>query len=57
VPANTAPVSEVMAPTGGDWTGPGQGWQYFTDGTAISPDGVYYYQGREVYNPRGMFGG
>lgn len=27
------------------------GWQYFTDGTAISPDGTYYYQGQMVWNP------
>ena len=27
------------------------GWQYFNDGTAISPDGTYYYQGNEVYTP------
>ena len=27
------------------------GWQYFSDGTAISPDGTYYYQGEQVYTP------
>lgn len=25
------------------------GWQYFTDGTAIAPNGDYYYQGSLVY--------
>jgi hypothetical protein len=41
----------------------GYGWQYYSDGTAISPDGTYYYQGEEVYNPNlfdiedGSFGG
>lgn len=30
---------------------PGYGWEYFDDGTAISPEGVYYYQGREVWRP------
>lgn len=25
------------------------GWQYFTDGTAIAPNGDYYYQGTLVY--------
>lgn len=27
------------------------GWQYFTDGTAISPDGTYYYKGVPVWSP------
>lgn len=27
-----------------DWGG----WQYFSDGTAIGPDGAYYYQGKQV---------
>lgn len=27
------------------------GWKYFTDGTAIGPDGKYYYQGDLVYTP------
>lgn len=27
------------------------GWRYFSDGTAISPEGIYYYQGTEVFNP------
>lgn len=31
----------------------GYGWQYFSDGTSIGPDGRYYYQGTEVYNPAG----
>lgn len=30
---------------------PGWGWQYFTDGTAISPEGIYYLNGREVWRP------
>jgi hypothetical protein len=30
---------------------PGFGWKYYTDGTAISPDGVYYYKGKEVWSP------
>lgn len=32
----------------------GWAWQYFTDGTAISPTGAYYYQGQEVYDPNGI---
>lgn len=31
----------------------GYGWQYFQDGTAISPEGDYYYQGELVYTPGG----
>lgn len=32
---------------------PGYGWEYFSDGTAISPDGKYYYQGKLAYDPSG----
>lgn len=31
----------------------GYGWQYFSDGTAISPDGKYYYKGALAYDPSG----
>ena len=27
------------------------GWRYFSDGTTISPDGVYYSNGQQVYDP------
>lgn len=33
---------------------PGQegfGWQYYTDGTAIGPDGSYYANGQKVWSP------
>ena len=30
---------------------PGFGWQYFSDGTAIGPDGSYYLQGQKVWSP------
>lgn len=33
---------------------PGWGWDYFNDGTAIGPDGKYYFQGQEVYDPNGI---
>lgn len=37
-----------------DWGG----WQYFSDGTSIGPDGSYYYQGQQVYKaPTGGFVG
>jgi hypothetical protein len=38
----------------------GYGWRYFTDGTAISPDGKYYSGGSLVYDPgnqAGFWGG
>ena len=31
----------------------GYGWEYFSDGTAISPDGKYYYKGALAYDPSG----
>lgn len=30
---------------------PGWGWQYFSDGTAIGPDGSYYTNGKKVWSP------
>lgn len=34
------------------------GWQYFSDGTSIGPDGAYYYQGKQVtLGNSGGFGG
>jgi hypothetical protein len=27
------------------------GWKYYSDGTAISPTGTYYYQGEQVWSP------
>jgi hypothetical protein len=35
---------------------PGYGWTYYSDGTAISPEGVYYYEGEEVYDPSSQGG-
>jgi len=32
---------------------PGYGWKYYTDGTAVSPDGKYYYNGELVSDPTG----
>jgi hypothetical protein len=47
----TDPVTEV-----GNTSLPGDeayGWKYYSDGTAISPSGEYYYQGEEVWSPSG----
>lgn len=55
VPANAAPlnaVTEIASPDGSTWD---NGWRYFSDGTAISPDGVYYLNSNQVYNPAGMY--
>lgn len=48
-------------PSGGSGTievtntaSPGQigwGWSYYSDGTAISPDGTYYKDGRQIWSP------
>lgn len=29
----------------------GYAWQYYTDGTAIGPDGSYYQNGQKVWSP------
>jgi hypothetical protein len=56
---STWDVSEIQNTA----TTPGQegyGWRYFTDGTAISPDGKYYSGGSLVYDPgnqAGFWGG
>lgn len=53
-------LGKKKASTGGSapWVAPQaipvsvpNGWQYFTDGTAISPEGVYYYKGEQVWAP------
>lgn len=28
------------------------GWRYFTDGTAISPNGTYYHNGMPIWTPQ-----
>lgn len=33
------------------------GWQYFTDGTAIDPSGKYYHNNILVYDPANIYGG
>lgn len=45
-PSYPTAISNSSLPGSESW-----GWQYFTDGTAISPDGVYYYQGQQVWSP------
>ena len=47
----TAAIANTALPGQEGW-----GWQYFSDGTAIGPDGRYYLNGTEVYNPAGMTG-
>jgi hypothetical protein len=36
---------------------PGYNWKYYSDGTSISPDGKYYYQGDMVYDVNNPTGG
>ena len=44
----TVPVTEVTnssLPGSEAW-----GWRYYSDGTAIAPNGDYYFQGEKVYS-------
>lgn len=36
---------------------PGFGWKYYTDGTAISPDGKYYFNNQLVYDTKALDSG
>lgn len=48
----------AAAPAGGAQEIPvsaGNGWRYFTDGTAIGPDGTYYYKGQVAYDPQAEY--
>jgi hypothetical protein len=58
----TKPKAAIAAPAGGSggavpggaqeiFYGTANGWRYFTDGTAISPDGTYYKNGQMIWNP------
>lgn len=40
-------VSEIF--TGAKQGQAGYGWRYFTDGSAISPDGKYYLNGQYIW--------
>lgn len=45
----TVPITEIN-----NTALPGQqgwGWTYYSDGTAISPAGEYYYNGQRVWSP------
>ncbi len=39
-------TNEIFDAGGGQF---GNGWRYFSDGTAIDPSGSYYYGGQRVY--------
>ena len=56
VSSSSSNVAAVTAKTSEILTGalPGDlawGWTYYTDGTAISPTGDYYYKGAKVWSP------
>lgn len=40
-------ISQIF--TGAQQGDAGYGWKYYTDGTAIDPQGNYYYQGVKVW--------
>jgi len=42
-------ISEIF--TGAKDGQVGAGWRYFTDGASISPEGIYYMNGVEVWRP------
>jgi len=46
---NVYDVQEIANPSGEGETG--YGWKYYTDGTAISPEGVYYQGGTPIWDP------
>lgn len=46
VPGYTKQIFNSALPGTEAW-----GWQYFTDGTAIGPDGSYYQGGQKVWSP------
>lgn len=53
--AKAAPAQGVVAP---DWVTmitQADGWQYFSDGTSIGPDGKYYKGADQIYDPAGMY--
>lgn len=42
----TTEINNTATPGAAGW-----GWQYYSDGVAISPDGTYYKNGQEVWTP------
>jgi hypothetical protein len=55
---NTPSTGAVSAITNTATQGqPGYGWQYFSDGTSISPTGQYYQGGTLIYDPSQYGGG
>ena len=45
---NTQKTTEVLNGSGGQF---GNGWRYFSDGTAIDPQGNYYQNGALIWSP------
>lgn len=50
----TTPVQVLNEAKEGE---PGFGWKYYTDGTAISPDGKYYFNNQLVYDTKALDSG
>ena len=50
----TTPVQVLNEAKEGE---PGYGWKYYTDGTAISPDGKYYFNNQLVYDTKALDSG
>lgn len=45
----TAPTTEVFNASGLPWD---NGWRYYSDGTAIDPQGRYYKNGSLIWSPQ-----
>jgi hypothetical protein len=45
---NTAKIQEILDGSGSSYS---NGWRYFTDGTAIDPQGNYYQNGALIWSP------
>ncbi len=49
------PAQGVVAPGWATMITQADGWQYFSDGTSIGPDGRYYKGSDLIYDPAGMY--
>lgn len=53
-PDNGPTTDADLGRIGNDWTSliqESDGWKYYTDGTAIGPDGKYYKGGQLIFSP------
>ncbi len=53
--SKAAPGQSVTAPGWSTMITQADGWQYYSDGTSIGPDGKYYKGSDLIYDPAGMY--